>query len=321
MAQTIEQYEERQKRKNERLKRRQKALSGRPYLLTRVFVALLDFLLIIALTAAIEAIEYFTLFNSFGYSESINICNTLNKESHLFYVMGDDRYVSLINIYEGDELNNKLDEAIIYYYSNDTEAKKDNLLNKYNNSKRESGIFKDDLSVKDNITTKDLYEFYSAEYYKAIEYLRSSDTYYSNLTNVNRIRTYTLILSFTLSILVFYFIIPLSRKEGETVMQMVFKLCIAKSPDRTSITKSQIIIRSLTLVLFNFYIPILFYLAFGLQIPFTILITFGTVAFFKDNRGLHELASGTLVILKRRADALDALNQLTGQNMIEEDKR
>ena len=94
-------------------------------------------------------------------------------------------------------------------------------------------------------------------------------------------------------------------------MMILFKICIVNYSDRLSPKKTQILLRNFLFVVFTFYIPILFYIAFGRVFLITDLIIFALIIFYKENRGPHELASKTIVILKHRADALDNLKQMT----------
>ena len=289
----------------------------RPFLLKRFGVGLLDLLIIFIVAALFEFILYISLFKPLGYYDYKNNVMEIARDSGLF-VEHDDSYIEVDKYYNNhDDLIKNYDEKITYFYTNDQIAISKNKIDEYNNSKEQSGYFNKidgKYVVKDGIEKNVLVNFYNNQYSKAMDLLYENENYSLGIIKTFHIIMYTSLISFTLSISIFYLLIPMLTKEGETIGYLIGKICLIDDRNGTKIKKWQIFMRFITTYVINFYIPFFIYVQFQKFNLITVLVTLFMISFTKRNRGPQDFASLSLVILKHRSDAIDALSGMVGNN-------
>jgi len=290
------------RRRRNRWKSNEEDKITRPFLLRRFLAGFVDMVIIIATFALLYVGCYYTIFKSIGYEEAIQNVYQMNEDSHLYNKV----YVTSENVSYFD-LEENFDEAITYYYSNDSRAIADNKLAEYSKAKIDSGL---DFTI-DNDETK---AFYKNQYEIATTYFKANPdyVYYVNKTYV--LLTSIVILLIETVLTIFYLVIPLCRKEGETIGQMLFKICLIDSRDLSQVKKWQIALRYMVLVVINYAITIVIYLIWDYATLLPALITLFMMSFTKKNKGPHDYLSQSHIILKHRADAMDAYKVIKEQS-------
>lgn len=292
---------------NEQNRKEKLSKLPKPFLLKRVWAGLLDIIFIVILAIGFEFVFSKTILNISGFNSLIDETREMYLDSNLYIQSENNSY---IEYQKGDNL----DEIIIQYYENDEYAKNMDCLDKYNESKINSSLFEYDnngnIIEKLDIEKDKLDEFYYNEYQKAIDVFDSNGYYQNLLTRISSLFILTLLLAITLATSIIYLIIPLCRKNGETPAQIINNLCIVDNKSMVDIKKRQIVIRYLVILLFNYFFPILMYVKFSYFSTITILISVIMICVTKNNIGPHDYLSQSVVILKRKNDALEMLNSL-----------
>ena len=175
---------------------------------------------------------------------------------------------------------------------------KEKLLNYY--------FVKDD-DVKNNEIAKE---------YKYIYYYALSD-----LTSLKRIiddynryslfgTTLPLIEAMFLTMLIFYFIIPMCFRDGETVGKLIMHTCLVNKLGYRY-KRSQLIVR----FLFPAFVvsAVLWFTGFSMItviiLSFVILASYLLVIFGKENKAIHDYLAGTLVVDKRASTFFKDINE------------
>ena len=284
----------------------------KPYLLTRVLAGLLDLVFLAILSFSLAFLSYGTVFKSIGYFDLINTQLTLTKESGLFVEYKENSYVSVDRYsQEYSILVKEYDSHITYYYSNDQVALKENRLESFNKAKADSTyfIYQDGKYIlNEDASHKDVLEFYSNEYTKAIELFNSNETYINASYKSYRIVLYTIFIIMLIATISLYIIIPIFTKEGETLGYLIFKLAVIDSRDGSTVKRWQVIMSGIAFIAINFIITYFIYFMWQVFMPITPLISLVFLIFI--NRGPHDFMSYTKVVLKRRSDAMDSLSQM-----------
>ena len=292
---------------NEQNRKEKLSKLPKPFLLKRVWAGLLDIIFIVILAIGFEFVFSKTILNFSGFNSLIGETREMYLDSNLYIQSENNSY---IEYQKGDNL----DKIIIQYYENDEYAKSMDCLDKYNESKINSSLFEYDnngnIIEKLDIEKDKLDEFYYNEYQKAIDVFDSKGYYQNLLTRISSLFILTLLLAITLATSIIYLIIPLCRKNGETPAQIINNLCIVDNKSMVDIKKRQIVIRYLVILLFNYFFPILMYVKFSYFSTITILISVIMICVTKNNIGPHDYLSQSVVILKRKNDALEMLNSL-----------
>ena len=289
----------------------------RPFLLKRFAVGLLDLVIIFIVAALFEFILYKTIFKPLGYFDYKNNVMEITSDSGLF-VDNDGSYIEVNKFYQNqDDLITNYDEKITYFYTNNELAISRNKLDEYNSLKEQSNYF-DKVDgkyfIKDGIEKSVVVSFYSKQYDNAMDLLYENNEYSEGIIKTFQIIMYTSLLAFSLSISIFYLLIPMLTKEGESIGYLIGKMCLIDDRDGTKIKKWQIFMRFMTIYVINFYIPFFIYVQFKSFNLISVLISLFMISFTKRNRGPQDFASLSLVILKHRSDALDGLKAMVGDN-------
>ena len=144
----------------------------------------------------------------------------------------------------------------------------------------------------------DVKKFYVNQYEKALNILSSDPVYISSANKTFNIMVYSMLISFVISAGVFYFLIPLLRKNGETLGQIICKICLMDASRIGKVKKMQLILRSLIVVVVNFLIPFWVFVFFSHITLITVLVSFAMMCLVKYNRGVQDFASQTQVVMK-----------------------
>lgn len=274
---------------------------SRPSLLRRIGSGLLDLLFIFLLLALIELFAATVLFKPLGYFDAQSNIETIFAESGL-YVRRNGFNTLISNALDQNKtIEENYDIPITKFYTENERAKQEGKLAEYRKSKLDSNLYKldgDVLVKSEGVGEETLKTFYEQEYKKAITFLTQDKTYVSAVNKTFNIMVYSIFVSFLISVGTFYFAIPLARKNGETLGQIICKICLMDARNVSRVRKMQVCLRSLTLVVLDFLIPFWVYIFFGHVTMIPILVTFAMECLMKYNRGVQDWASFTMVIMK-----------------------
>lgn len=275
---------------------------SRPSLVRRIGSGLLDLLFVFVIFALIELLVVGVFFRPLGYYDAQRDINTIFSESGL-YLQQNGLNIRLDNAYdETKSVEENYDVPITKYYTEDSRCIENNLLSSYENAKLESGYFlRDDngnLVAKSDVSDETLKTFYETEYENAVAFLCKDVNYVAAVNKTFLIMMYSMLISFVISAAVFYFAIPLIRKNGETLGQIICKMCLVDARTVGQVKKFQVIVRSLIVVVLNFLVPFWIFVFLGSTNLITVLISFAVMCLTKYNRGLQDILSQTQVIMK-----------------------
>ena len=275
---------------------------GRPSLMRRIGSGLLDLLFIFILLALIELLAAAVLFRPLGYYDAQSNIDTIFAESGL-YLRQNGFNVQISNAYDDNKsIEENYDIPITKFYTENPRCQEKNKLADYVQAKLDSGLYErnasGDLVKLDKVSDEDLKTFYEKEYEKALSFLGQDPVYVEAVNKTFNIMVYSMLISFLISAGVFYFLIPLLRKNGETLGQIICKICLVDARNVSRVKKIQVVLRSLVVVVLNFLIPFWVFIFFGhvTMVPF--LVTFAMMCLIKYNRSVQDFASFTQVIKK-----------------------
>ncbi|MFA5235400.1 MAG: RDD family protein [Bacilli bacterium] len=273
----------------------------KPSLLTRMFVALVDFLLVAALFAGIETALYHTAFEWFGYHTRVDEIHQLMDDSHLYVENDTNGYLTLTEAYvEETDPEGHYDPGIVYFYGHDARALSAGRLQFYYQTKLDSGYFELDEGPNpvalDSVSDEDLLEFFKDAYDSALDFFEDNPIYVSDMRATFYIVVFTSLFSLTLGAAIVYLLVPLVSKKGSTPVQLLFKLGLADARDDTRVKNHQVVLRFLVLLLFNLWLPILLYVEFAYFTLVPNFVTLIMISIVSGFRGPHDLASKTYVI-------------------------
>lgn len=274
---------------------------SRPSLVRRIGSGLLDLLFIFVLFALVELLAAGVFFKPLGYFDAQGDINTIFTESGL-YLHKNGLNVRLDNAYdENKTVEETFDLPITAYYTQDSRCLQNNMMASYEKAKLDSGYYvKTDSGIvkKSGVSAEKLKSFYQTEYENALDFLREDPAYLQAVNKTFAITVYSMLISFLISAAVFYFVIPLARKNGETLGQIICKICLVDARNVGCAKKMQVILRSLLVVVINFLIPFWIFVLAGKVTLFTVLISFAVMCLTKYNRGIQDFLSQTQVVSK-----------------------
>lgn len=275
---------------------------SRPSLMRRIGSGLLDLVFIFVLFVLVELIAMGVFFRPLGYFDAKNDIDNVFIESGL-YLRQNGLNVTITNAYdETKTVEQNYDLPITNYYTNDQRCIENDMFSQYEQSKLNSGYFvKDEVGnivVKSDVSQENLKEFFQQEYTNALAFLRKNATYVEAVNKTFNIMVYSILIALLISVAVFYFAIPLLRKNGETLGQIICKICLMDVTKIGQVGKMQVLVRSLVVVVLNFLIPFWIFVFFGNVSTLTILISFAVTCLTKYNQGIHDFLSKTQVVMK-----------------------
>jgi len=288
----------------------------RPSLIKRIGIACLDLLMVFIVFVGSEVLLYHTLFKALHYNEMLDEVQEMYDNSHLFEKTTTSRNESIYNCYDKNKSPEENYEIrITYYYENDERAINANRMEVFEKDKLNSNLYElqgETIVRKENATDDEIRAFLEKQYKIAETFFKNSDRYIEIINSTARIMSCSYLISITIASAIFYLFIPMLRKEGETLGQMIGKLCIVDSRDNSQVKKWQIFVRYVALYIINFFFPVCMYVLFGSFSLIPTFISLVIMCFTKTNSGPHEYVSYTYVILKSRTDNFQTLKQLRG---------
>ena len=289
----------------------------RPYLLKRMVCGLLDLVMVFIVLFIFQYIAKLTLYKPLGYQESLETILRISDESGLFVKINERSYIEVSKYYQDTtELEQNYDEKITYYYTNDQRAINNNKLDSYKKAKEDSNYFdyNDNKYVKKaDISDDQIVAFYEQKYAEALTFFRADENYRYASSNTFNIAMYSFFISMLVSSSIFYLLIPLLNKEGETIGQLIGKICLIDARDGSKVKPWQILVRFIVLFIINFFIPFFIYKHWGRVILISDVATVFIMSFTRKTKGPQDFASLSMVILKHRADAMDTLKVMVGR--------
>lgn len=278
---------------------------SRPSLMRRIGSGLLDLLFVLVALVLIELLAAAVLFRPLGYYDAQSNIDAIFAESGL-YLRQNGLNVTLTNAYDDSKsVEENYDVPITAFYADNPRCIESNKLAEYEKSKLDSKYYERNengaIVRKDNVNENDLKKFYEQEYNKAVNFLGQDPVYVDAVNKTFNIMVYSVLISFIISAGVFYFLIPLLRKDGETLGQIICKICLVDAHNVGRVKKMQVVLRSLVVVVLGFLIPFWIYVFFNHITTLTILINFAMMCLVKYNRGVQDFASFTQVVMKLEA--------------------
>lgn len=286
---------------------------GRPFLFNRLMSGFLDLI-----TIAILSVGFFLLFfmpsKDTKYDRYKEMIDEEWMNSGLYTKVDDKVSQLLITCDTAEDMIEVLEPAITNFYLTNSYAIEANKIDEYKQTKLSSGLFKE---VEGNIVlitpydSTEITNFYEVEYTNANDYLNSVGTTYA-LSSVIVLNILTdALFAVLLSSLIIYLLIPLLSKEGETLFQRVFKICLIDARDNSAVKKWQILVRYLAVTSIYLLLPIVMLrFEFGelciLPIAAGILLMCAT----KKSKGPQDYISSTQIILKHRSGVLETYNEI-----------
>lgn len=278
---------------------------SRPSLMRRIGSGLLDVLFVIVLLALIELFTAAVLFRPLGYYDAQSDIDKIFAESGL-YLRQNSFNVQIKNAYdESKTVEENYDVPITRFYTENARSKAENKLAEYEKAKLDSDYYvRDELGAlvkKENVADNGLKTFYEQQYDKALDFLTKDSVYVTAVNKTFNIMVYSILISFLISAGVFYFLIPLVRKNGETLGQIICKVCLVDARNVGKVKKMQVVVRSLIVVVLEYLVPFWIYIFFNHVTMLTFLVSFAMMCLIKYNRGPQDFASYTQVVMKFEA--------------------
>ena len=255
---------------------------NRPFLLTRYVAAFIDFLIMVITFIVLLTCFEPLIINSTNYNNYVTNAQIVLENSGLYNKNED-------NFFTQKEYDKTIyDQIITNYYSSDNYAKENNKLDEYNKAKSESTFYTkvdDNLVLNNDVDEEKLKNFLTDQYQKALAFVKTNPIY---IQNINK------------SVTIFYLIVPLCRKNGETIGQMIFKMKLIDTRTISQVKKWQILVRYIIILAFDYLLGATLYLKFSPGIMLLpILITSFCIALTKLNVGPHDLISQTMIVSRK----------------------
>ena len=188
----------------------------------------------------------------------------------------------------------------VNYYSNDWFS--ENILN----SKSESCLFNFDvskenylesISVKEGISNETVISYLKNQSYEAVKHFYHSDYYEAINQHIKNVQYFIFITPFALSFAIFFILIPMLMKDGETLGKKTMNIAVI-SMDGYKAKKRQILFREILLFIVIFILGIVV----GIGLTSLAVIAVGVVLPFigtlipKNKRSIFDFAAYTIVI-------------------------
>jgi len=273
----------------------------KPYLLTRMGAALFDLVIATVLFGALQSGVYYGFYGPLGYHDALDGAQQVLSDSGLYVYDAQRGYLTITEVYDDTKsATENYDGPITAYYTTDLRAQQENKLDSYYAAKVASGFFElgiDEIPVLlDDVSDNSLKSFFGIEYGKAIVFLEQDPIYASGVRTTFFITLFSSLITITIATATVYLLVPMLRRNGQTPMQIVFKLGLADASSDTRVKRNQILIRFAILLLFNVWLPILLYARFAYFTLVPIFITLILMTITKASRGPHDFASNTYVV-------------------------
>ena len=293
--------------------------NARPSLIKRIGVGLLDFLFAAILAGGLFAITYFTIFPALGYNEAAAKIVEAYDTSHLYHSVNGG-FVLINEDYDAAKTpEENYDVPITAYYSENERAIKDNKLDKYKETKLNSGYYElnseNEIVRKADISSDVAKAFLEQQYNNALDYLFEDpaiiDSYYKTFNCM----AFSILIIVTISSSVFYIAIPLIDKRHRTLGYMIGKLIPVDSKEMGPVYWDRILLRNAIFVVFTFISPItLYFWANALTFSFIPFFANSAVLLFtRSNSGIHDFAGHVNVVNQSLSNPFENLKAITEQ--------
>ncbi len=260
-----------------------------PYIINRAGAGLLDVVLVMIVAFVFFMFSLSGILNNQQYIDGVEQSKRIIADSHLYDSEG--------NTFEYDA--KKYDEIITYFYSHNNKV----LLEQYNDRKQKSGLFDYDGNkyvLKEEANSDEVDKFYTVEYQQArLVLTNSTELREMSLYAINLFVT-SLVICLSVSLIVFYLVIPLISKNKSTLAQSLNKIRPVDFKSFTIISNKQVFLRFLVYSFLYFYLPIYAIQMIGGHVIIidTLLVVFNITN--KYNRGLQDLLSFSIMVDSRK---------------------
>lgn len=270
---------------------------NRPFLLTRYVAAFIDFLIMVITFIVLLTCFEPLIINSTNYNNYVTNAQIVLENSGLYNKNED-------NFFTQKEYDKTIyDQIITNYYSSDNYAKENNKLDEYNKAKSESTFYTkvdDNLVLNNDVDEEKLKNFLTDQYQKALAFVKTNPIYIQNINKSFTIFFLVIVLFIAIDVTIFYLIVPLCRKNGETIGQIIFKMKLIDTRTISQVKKWQILVRYIIILAFDYLLGATLYLKFSSGIMLLpILITSFCIALTKLNVGPHDLISQTMIVSRK----------------------
>jgi len=154
----------------------------------------------------------------------------------------------------------------------------------------------------EGVNNENLAEFYVNQYdnFASTALYHVDGEIYSLALKINNISIWGLIITGTLAFLIFSLVIPLCRKDGETIGKMIVGSAVVSRKDGFRVRKTQTLIRFVSF----FFLEIVLSVMLGnfalILVMLPLLASFTFVAFSKSHCAFHDYFAATLVVDKTK---------------------
>ena len=174
----------------------------------------------------------------------------------------------------------------------------------YLKAKQESNLFEkrgDSYFVVDGADKKEVSKFYTDQYALAYTALYTPNNDISNLiVDINTISLTGMIISGTISLVIFTLVIPLCRKDGETLGKMMTGLGVCSRKDGFRVRKIQTVARFFAFFLLEVALSVLIGNIATPLVGLPLVASFTVMVFAKSHVAFHDLCAATFVVDKSR---------------------
>lgn len=239
----------------------------------------------------------------FNGNEAKKIRNDIVCATHIYVLSNNGDLVANDNI-------TTLDDDLTYFYEN----YKPDLLKEYNDKKKNyNGLFVynedtdsyvEPASIDYNDPTNRL--LYEEFYYQVrddiinnyIDDILNDNEEFKKANNKLFLIDYTsLLISSSITLIIFYIFVPMINKEYKTIGKIAFKLkVVSKVSLDTKPTRLQALFRQLVLVLFEYTLTISTIGLFGIPIPIVLIISIVMELITKYHQTFHDFVCQTIVV-------------------------
>ena len=278
---------------------------GRPTLVRRLGSGMLDVLFVTIVFFALMVFAAGVLFEPFGYDKATDTINSISKQSGLYVEKGGLLF-SVHDAYDEEKTAAaNYDAHIVYFYTTDANCIAQGKLESYIQAKEQSNLFAEDASgnlLPKEPQSDEIRTFYQQQYDKAVDFLATRPEYIQAVNKTFGIMMSTIFVALLIATGVFYFLFPLVLPRGETLGQLICKVCLIDSRNNYRAHKWQIFLRSLAVVVINFFLPIAIYVVFASITLAPIILSVSIMCLTKYNKGPQDYVSQTHVVLRHHAE-------------------
>lgn len=276
---------------------------GKPSFFKRLLSGLIDILSILLIATGLFFIFQLTVMKADNnYFDKVDDIDTLYQESHLYRKDGS-KYMTL----DYDPI--VADDSITYYYTNCYYPKSLNALEEYNKAKEASKLFtleNEKYILKGDVDGDSVKEFFSFYYNEALNVFDSNPELIKLKKETKLMMIWTVSGTLMISSAIFYLLIPLLRKDGESIGEMITKLCIIDARDNSTVKRWQLVMRYLVILLFDILVGTFLTYLWELSALFPGILSIAVMGLNKENRSIHCFASQTVVMDKSAKRKIDA---------------